>query len=114
MKNFFSLSEADILREIETIVTQKSNPSVHRMAFSSITQKDVDFTVCFKSAALDCEFACLSCSFDLLPMNVKDQFIRGLVNDVLQTDIMTTFHDRILVVNSHDFPHCSAKNEDWD
>ena len=34
VKNFCSLSEADILREIETIVTQKSNPSVHRMVFS--------------------------------------------------------------------------------
>ena len=74
---FFSLSEADILREIETIVTQKSNPSVHRMAFSSITQKDgesiKDFTARLKSAALDCGFTSPSCSFDLLPMNVKDQ-----------------------------------------
>ena len=62
VKNFFSVSEADILREIETIATQKSNPSVHRMAFSSITQKDgesiKDFTVHLKSAALDCEFTC--------------------------------------------------------
>ena len=88
VKNIFSLSEADILREIETIVTQKLNPSVHRMAFSSITQKDgesiKDFTVCLESAALDCGFMCPSCSFDLLPINVKDQFIRGLANDVLQ------------------------------
>ena len=92
MKNFFRLSQADILKEIETIVTQKSNPSVHRTVFSSITKKDgepiKDFTVCLKSAALYCEFACLSCSFDLLPMNAKDQFIRGLTNDVLQTDIL--------------------------
>ena len=75
VKNFFSLSETDILREIKTIVTQKSNPSVHRMAFSSITQKDgesiKDFTIRLKSAALNCEFACPSCSFDLLPMKLK-------------------------------------------
>ena len=62
------------------------------MAFSSITQKDgksiKDFTVRLKSAALDYEFACPSCSFDLLPMNVKDQFIRRPGNDVLQTDIL--------------------------
>ena len=61
-------------------------------AFSSITQKDgesiKDFTVCLKSAALDCEFACPSCNFDLLPMNVKDQFRRGLANDILQTNIL--------------------------
>ena len=70
VKNFFSHSEADILSEIETIVTQKSNPSVHRMGFSSFTQKDgesiKDFTIRLKSAVLDCEFACPSCSFDLL------------------------------------------------
>ena len=64
VENFFSLSEADILREIETIVTQKSNPSVHRMAFSSITQKDgesiQDFTIPLKSAVLDFEFTCPS------------------------------------------------------
>ena len=57
VKNFFSLFEADILREIETVVTQKSNASVHRMTFSSITQKDgesiKDFTVRLKSTALD-------------------------------------------------------------
>ena len=92
MKNFISLSEAEILREIETIVIQKSNPNVHRMAFSSITQKDgesiKDFTVRLKSVALDCEFAFPSCSFDLLPMNVKDQFIRGLANDISQTHIL--------------------------
>ena len=62
VKTFLSLSEADILREIETIATQQLNPSVHRMAFSSITQKDgesiKDFTVCLKSAALDCESEC--------------------------------------------------------
>ena len=93
VKNFFSLSEVDILREIQTIVTQKSNPSVHRMTFNLITQKDgesiKDFTVRLNSAALDCEFAYPNCSFDLLPMNVKDQFIRGLANNVLQTDILT-------------------------
>ena len=77
VKNFFSLAEADILREIKTVLTQKSNPSVHRMVFSSITQKDgesiKDFTIIFhlKSAALDCEIACPSCSFNLLPMNVN-------------------------------------------
>ena len=27
---------------------------------------------------------------------------------------MTTFRDRIVVINSCDFPRCSAKDEDWD
>ena len=28
--------------------------------------------------------------------------------------IMTTFRDRIVVINSCNFPHCSTKDEDWD
>ena len=31
-----------------------------------------------------------------------------------QDQAMTTFRDRILVINSCDFPCCSAKDEDWD
>ena len=32
----------------------------------------------------------------------------------LITGIMTTFRDRIVVINSCDFPRCSTKDEDWD
>ena len=39
-------------------------------------------------AALDCEFSCLECHYDLVPINVKDQFICGLFNTTLQTDIL--------------------------
>ena len=34
----FELSEEDLLKEIEAIVTQKSNPMVHRMAFRKLCQ----------------------------------------------------------------------------
>ena len=39
------------------------------------------------SAAIDCEFYCPGCQFDRVPVHVKDQFIRGLFNHTLQTDI---------------------------
>ena len=37
---------------------------------------------------MDCEFSCPNCRQKLLTAHVKDQFIRGLYNDVLQTDIL--------------------------
>ena len=37
---------------------------------------------------MDCEFSCSNCNHDLLPIHVKDQFIRDLHNNVLQTDIL--------------------------
>jgi len=90
--NFFTLNEDAILTTIEKIVTQQSNPSVHRLAFSNISQSETesikDFLVRLKSTAKDCEFQCPNCQHDLLPLNVKDQFIRGLSNSMLQTDIL--------------------------
>ena len=37
---------------------------------------------------MDCEFSCRNCLQKLLTAHVKDQFIRGVCNDVLQTDIL--------------------------
>ena len=38
--NFVTLSEDQLLTILENIVTQQSNPAVHRLKFSSITQSD--------------------------------------------------------------------------
>ena len=40
-----------------------------------------------KSLALSCAFACPGCNYDL-QSNIQDQFIRGLCNETLQTDIL--------------------------
>jgi len=37
--NFFSLSEKEIMEKLEKIVTKRSNPAVHRLAFSNISRK---------------------------------------------------------------------------
>ena len=63
------------MQVIENIVTKRSNPPVHYMHFGNLT-------------ALDCEFSCPECHYDLVPINVKDQFICGLFNTTLQTDIL--------------------------
>jgi len=90
--NFFTLDEKAILTGLETIVTKQSNPTVHRMNFSSMIQSPneqiKDYLIRLKTYATDCEFTCSNCQFDLSSSHIKDQFIRGLHNDVLQTDIL--------------------------
>ena len=62
------------------------------MHFGNITQSPSesiqDYIVRLKSAAMDCEFYCPTCQCDLLPLHVKDQFIRGIFNNNLQTDFL--------------------------
>ena len=90
--DFLTLGQDAIMDILEKIVTKRSNPTVHRMSFSSIVQSEnesiKDFFVRLNSSAKDCEFTCPNCQYDLLPVNVKDQFTRGLRNSTLQTDIL--------------------------
>ena len=90
--NFLSLQEEQLQSLLEGIVTKRSNPTVHRVKFSNIVQNDgeliKDYVVRLNSSAKDCEFACPSCGHDLQHINVKDQFIRGIHNSSLQTDIL--------------------------
>ena len=91
--NFFSLEEEAIISLIEQIVTKRSNPTVHRLNFSKLVQSESesisDYLVRLKSTARDCEFTCPNCKFDLMSVNVKDQMIRGIHNETLQTDILS-------------------------
>ena len=38
--------------------------------------------------AVDCEYTCPSCKHDLSPSHIRDQFIKGISNTELQTDIL--------------------------
>ena len=91
-EDYFDLPIDLLLGHVERIVTQKSNPSVYRMSFTNITQDDNEavrtYVVRLRSSAKDCEFACPNCTHDLSEVYIKDQFIRGINNDVLQTDIL--------------------------
>ena len=90
--NFLAFTETDLLNAIETIVTKKSNPTVHRMQFASLLQHEnellKDYVVRLKSSAQDCEFSCPHCEHDISKTYIRDQFIRGLSNEVLQVDIL--------------------------
>ena len=58
-----------------------------------------DFVVRILSLTVDCEFSCAACKTDNSIINIKDQFIHGLHNKTLHTDILAkatqlkTIHD---------------------
>ena len=91
-QNFLDLSEAAMLKTIESVVTKRVNPAVHRMNFGALTQHECesiqDFLVRLRTLAIECEFSCPDCQSDISKVHLKDQFIRGLNNVQLQTDIL--------------------------
>ena len=86
---FFLLFEDDLLNAIEGIVTKQSNLSAHCLTLSSTLQSPHEtIVVKLKSLAPDCAFACPAYNCDLQFINIWDQFIQGLCNKTLQTDIL--------------------------
>ena len=90
--DFFEKSSDDLLDIIINIVTQKSNPLVHRMTFAGLSQGQTEsiqnYRIRLKSLTQDCNFSCPKCKHDLSEMYIKDQMIRRLDNETLQTDIL--------------------------
>ena len=90
--DFFDKNSDDLLDIIKNIVTQKSNSLVHRMTFAGLSQGQTEsiqnYRIRLKSLAQDCDFSCPKCKHDLSEIYIKDQMIRGLDNETLQTDIL--------------------------
>ena len=90
--NFFDIELKDLLSEIEKVVTQRANPMIHRVAFANLSQGDSEsiqgFVIRLRSSAKDCEFSCPKCKADISDTYIQDQFICGVNNDLLQTDIL--------------------------
>ena len=88
-------TEEKCLATLNRIVTEHSNPMIHRINFRNIVQKDSekiqDFYNRLLATAVDCEFSCPneSCKQDLTSENIKDQFVIGLHNPQLQAEILT-------------------------
>ena len=84
---FFSEKPNRLMDMLEALVTQKSNPMVHRLSFASISQGSGEsvqqFVVRLRGTAQDCNFTCPICSYDLSDIYIKDQLIRGTANDAL-------------------------------
>ena len=79
-------------RLLEALVTQKSNPMVHQITFASMSQHEdkpiQQYLVCLRATATDYNFSCPCCEHDLSDIYIKNQFIRGIANDALQTDLL--------------------------
>ena len=80
----FTTDPERLLKMIEVLLIQKSNPLVHRIAFSSMSQYEDEP----RAMATDCNISCPPCEHDLSDIYIKDQFIRGIANNILQTDLL--------------------------
>ena len=90
--DFFLINNAQLLDKVEAIVTQRSNPMVHRVQFASLTQSDTESIAKFvdrlRTASKDCDFSCPNCKSDISNTYIRDQLIIGIQNSVLQTDML--------------------------
>ena len=91
-QNWDELAEDVCLKHIKDKVTKHSNPAVYRMKFHNIIQEEgqtcEDFISKLRIAAVDCQFECSKCKNDESDARLRDQFIQGLSNSSLQTDIL--------------------------
>ena len=76
----------------EALVTQRSNPIVYRLAFASISKNENEpiqnYLVHLKAIAIDSTFSCPSYEHDLSNIHIKDQLIKDMASDTLQTDLL--------------------------
>lgn len=95
---FFNMSEEQALATVVKLVSRKEHPIVHRLRFTTVSQAEgqsiSDFLHNLNTKAKDCEYVCPNegCKHNLSEMNVHDQFIRGLNNEALQQDILTSIN----------------------
>ena len=89
---FFTTDPDRLLRMIEVLVTQKSNPMVHQITFASMSQHEDEpiqqYIVRLRGMATDCNFSCPRCEHDISDIYIKDQFIKGIANNTLQTNLL--------------------------
>ena len=89
---FFSEEPNRLIDILEALVTQKSNPMVHRFSFASISRGPGElvqqFVVRFRGTAQDCDFTCPIYNYNLSDIYIKDQLIQGTANDALQADLL--------------------------
>ena len=89
---FFSEETNRLMGMLEVLVTQKSNLMVYRLSFASISKGPGEsvqqFVVCLRGTAQDCDFTCPICNHDQSDIYIKDQLIKGTINDALQGDLL--------------------------
>ncbi len=89
---FLQYDETEALNALRSTVTQRVNPELHRKEFGDILQRASDsikeFEVRLRSAAIECAYTCPGCQYDLSDINIRGQFIRGIHDKTLQTDVL--------------------------
>ena len=88
IQNLMMNHESQYVKLNHALVNKHLNPMVHRMTFHTIKQDNTesiqDFLIHIQAA-----FSCPGCQYDLSNIYIRDQFVRGLQNSMLQTDILT-------------------------
>ena len=89
----------EILSATEALVTQRSNPMVHRIIFASISLHEDEpiqqYLVRIRATATDSNFSCPRCEHDLSDIYINDQFIRGIANDALQAGVLKSLDQNV-------------------
>ena len=88
----FSTEPSKLLDMLEVLVIQKSSPMVHRILFFSILQSENEpikrYLIHFRSGTWDCSFIWLNCNHNSSSVYIKDEFVQGIANDMLQADML--------------------------
>lgn len=88
IQNLIMNHESRYVKLNHALVSKHLNPMVHRMTFHTIKQDNTesiqDFLIHIQAA-----FSCPGCQYDLSNIYIRDQFVRGLQNSMLQTYILT-------------------------
>ena len=75
--NFFTTDPDKLFDMVEALVTQRSSPIVHHLAFVSMSQDEGEpiqnYLVRLRAVAVDCSFSCPMCEHDLSDIYIKDQ-----------------------------------------
>ena len=88
---FQDKTEDQLLDIIKNIATEQANPRVHRSHFNKIVQQPGEtmkhYAARLQNAAADCEFKCRSCKKNIPEQFIEDQFINGMYNAHIQTEL---------------------------
>ena len=89
---FFTTDPDKLLEMIKALVTQILNPMGHWITFALMSQHEDEsiqqYLFHLRAMATDYNFSCPHCEHDLSNIYIKDQFVRGIANSTLQTDLL--------------------------
>ena len=90
--NFFTTDSDKLLDIVEALVTQRSNPIIHRLAFASMSQDEDEpiqnYLIHLRAMAVDCNITCPSYEHDLFDVYIKDPIIWGITSNTLQANLL--------------------------